>query len=154
MGRILSEANRAYIAGLIDSDGAIMAWVESHSEKKYKFRIRIVVKFSQKKKEILQWLFSITGIGRIRKNRNVYEWIVKDQKHIKEFLIQISPYLRIKQAQARLALRILNSRINSYQDLINLARLADALSERNPRSRKRGKSSYTTMIEESIPRND
>ena len=32
MGKLLTEVKRAYIAGLIDADGAIMALIESHPE--------------------------------------------------------------------------------------------------------------------------
>ena len=48
MGRILSEADRAYLAGLIDADGAIMASIEKHREKKFGFRVRVTLKITQK----------------------------------------------------------------------------------------------------------
>ena len=40
VGKIPSEIDFAYIAGFIDGDGAIVAWIERHREKKYGFRIR------------------------------------------------------------------------------------------------------------------
>jgi hypothetical protein len=91
VGKILSEADRAYLAGLIDCDGAIMALIEPHREKKYKFRVRIVIKFSQKKKEILEWLKHRCG-GRIRKNRTTFDWILRDQKTIYYFLNRLLPF--------------------------------------------------------------
>ena len=33
MRKIVSEVNKAYISGLIDGDGAIMACIEKHTEK-------------------------------------------------------------------------------------------------------------------------
>lgn len=49
VGKGCSEVDRAYIAGLFDCDGAIMASIESHKEKKYGFRVRVILKLTQKK---------------------------------------------------------------------------------------------------------
>ena len=37
VGKECAEVDRAYLAGLIDGDGAIMAIIEPHSEKKFRF---------------------------------------------------------------------------------------------------------------------
>ena len=47
VGKISNEAGRAYLAGLIDGDGAIMATIEKHSEKKIGFRVRLEIKITQ-----------------------------------------------------------------------------------------------------------
>ena len=78
MGKVLSEVQRAYIAGLIDADGAIMALIEHHTEKKFKFRVRIEVKLSQKEPFILNWLKDELGIGNVKRNRTTSDWLTRD----------------------------------------------------------------------------
>ena len=41
VGKDATEVERAYLAGLIDADGAIMAVIERHKETKFRFRVRI-----------------------------------------------------------------------------------------------------------------
>jgi hypothetical protein len=48
VGKKFAEVDRAYLAGMIDADGAIMASIESHAEKKYGYRVRMVFKLTQK----------------------------------------------------------------------------------------------------------
>ena len=43
VGKGCSEVDRAYLAGFLDADGAIMAIIEKHQEKKFDFRIRIIM---------------------------------------------------------------------------------------------------------------
>ena len=54
VGKTLSEVNRAYLAGFLDGDGAIMACIERHPEKRFRFRVRINIKISQKGDKILK----------------------------------------------------------------------------------------------------
>lgn len=51
MGKKCSEVERAYLAGFLGADGVIMALIEKHSEKHFKFRVRVrvVVKITQRK---------------------------------------------------------------------------------------------------------
>ena len=56
MGKMNSEVDQAYLAGLIDGDGAIMATIEKHSEKKFGFRVRVEVKITQKESNVLSLL--------------------------------------------------------------------------------------------------
>ena len=153
MGKVISEVKRAYIAGLIDADGAIMALNERHKEKKFGFRVRIVVKLTQKHPEILNWVQDQLEIGRVVKNRTTFDWIVRDQKEIKKLLISLLPFLRIKKIQAVLSLKILDTPVNSKKDLLKLARLADTLSVNNPRSINR-RVNFAAKIEEFISPND
>jgi len=151
--KILSEANRAYLAGLIDGDGAIMACIEKHDEKKFGFRVRLYLKISQNDKKILNWCQSITQLGGIRINRTEYEWRIRDQKTVKSLLLKLLPYLKVKRKQAELAIKILESKINKFSDLLKIAQLADALSQLNIRSEGRRKN-FATMIQENISPND
>lgn len=153
MGRMLSEAERAYLAGLIDADGAIMACIESHSEKKYGFRVRVVLKITQSNPKLLKWVREKTQLGKIRKNRTTYDWIVRNQKHIEAIIKEILKFLKGKERQGKIALKIIKSVPNSYQELIKIAQLADTLSSFNVRSKCRRKN-YATKVKDSVPRND
>ncbi len=154
MRKIPSEVNKAYISGLLDGDGAIMACIEKHAEKKFGFRIRIYIKISQNNEKILNWCKLIIGMGRIRNVRgNEYEWQVRNQTEAKEVLELLIPYLKIKKKQAMLAKRILNAKIKSSKKLIAVAKLADTLSALNVRSQGRRKN-FMTMIQERISPND
>ena len=82
VGKKLSVADRAYSAGFLDADGAIMATIERHKEKKFGFRVRVTLKITQRKKDILDWFLETFGVGYIRKNRTTYDWIVRDQRMV------------------------------------------------------------------------
>jgi len=153
VGKGYSEADRAYIAGIFDGDGAIMACIEPHKEKRFRFRVRINLKVTQNNLDLLQWLRSLSGFGHIRKNRTTFDWNVHDQKHCKELLNLFGPYSRVKAKQVKIALRILNTKIDSKRDLIRVARLADTLSGFNVRSLGRRKN-YVSKIYEYSSSND
>jgi hypothetical protein len=153
VGKTLSEVNRAYLAGLVDGDGAIMACIERHPEKKFRFRVRINIKISQNEDRILRWCKRITGFGHIRHNRTQYEWVSCDQKEIRKFLIFLLPYLKVKKSQAKLAIRILDAEVKTLANLIKIARLADALAKFNARSIGRRRN-FVKMIKESVSSND
>ena len=153
MRKIFSEVNRAYLAGLIDGDGAIMACIERHCEKKFNFRVRIQLKISQKEDSVLRWCKKASGFGFIRCNRSQYEWCSFNQEEIKNFLLAILPFLRVKKKQAKYALKIIQITVKTKSHLIKQAHLADTLSKLNIRSRGRRKN-FATMIQENISPND
>lgn len=153
VGRILSEVNSAYIAGLFDGDGAIMAHIEKHSEKRFGFRVRVIIKITQKHPKILYWIKTVTKLGSVDKDRTTYEWILRNQSEVLDFLIKLKSFFRVKNKQAQIAIKILQIEINSQKDLLKKAKLADTLSGFNVRSKGRRKN-FATRIEESIPRND
>lgn len=153
MGRIFSEASIAYLSGLFDGDGAIMAFIERHKEKKFGFRVRVAIKVTQRNSEILYWIKREFGLGNVVKNRTAYEWIIRNQKEILIMLFQLKKYLKIKAKQAEIAIDILQINVLSYKDLLKVAKLADSLSEFNVRSKGRRKN-FLTKIKENVPRND
>jgi LAGLIDADG endonuclease len=149
VGKPLSEVDRAYLAGFLDGDGAIMALIEKHSERRFGFRVRLEIKATQYHECDVAWLKDHTGFGYIRRNLQTSEWIVRDQQAVKWLLQMIAPYTRCKKNQVALAMEILEHPIRSKEDLIQVARLADALSKFNVRSRNRRKN-YAAMIEGSV----
>ena len=154
MRKILSKVNCAYISGLLDGDGAIMACIEKHAEKRFGFRIRICIKISQNNFKILKWCKSVTGLGNVRFVKNdEYEWITKNQEDIKVILQLLIPYLKVKNRQGKLALEILNTEVKTIKNLLKNAELADTLSRLNVRSQGRRKN-FMVMIQDSISPND
>ncbi len=153
VGKGCSEVDRAYIAGLIDCDGAIMASIESHKEKRFGFRVRVILKLTQKNPALLQWIHTLLAVGSIRKNRTTFDWILRNQQQCKEVLELIQAYSRGKQRQVELALQILQTPVTSESDLLMIARLADTLSSYNVRSFGRRKN-YAAKIQEYSSSND
>jgi hypothetical protein len=130
-----------------------MASIESHKEKKFGFRVRIIIKLTQKKPELLQWIQSLLGVGFITKNRTTFDWVVRDQQFCKEILELIEMYSKGKREQVKIALQILRQPITSKEDLLYVARLADTLSSYNVRSFGRRKN-YASKIQEHTSSND
>ena len=154
VGKRCSVAERAYLAGLIDGDGAIMAFIEPMKEKRFRFRVRVEIKITQKSDEDLKFLLPLLGCGSIRSNRmTTHDWITRDQKEVLRILSLIRPYSKMKQRQIAFAIEIIQTQINAHEDLIRVAQLADALSKFNVRSKNRRKN-YATMIEEHFSPND
>ena len=153
VGKGCSEVNRAYIAGLFDCDGAVMAWIESHKEKKFGFRVRVCLQLTQKYPDLLQWVQTVLGVGAIRKNRTTYDWELKDQHQCQELLVLLQPYMKGKAKQVTLALQILSKKVDTKEDLMTVAQLADTLSGYNIRSFGRRKN-YASKIQEHLSSND
>ena len=153
MGKRCSVAERAYLAGLVDGDGAIMALIEPMNEKRFRFRVRIELKITQKNKRDLVFLNELLGCGSVRINRTTCDWLTRDQQQILRILSLIKPYSKMKQSQIKFAMEIIQTQIHEKEDLIRVAQLADALSKFNVRSKLRRKN-YATMIQEHFSPND
>lgn len=145
VGRMISVANLAYIAGLFDGDGAIMALIEKHSEKKFGFRVRVILKVTQKNPEVLYWIQKTTKLGNVVSNGTTNEWILRNQIEILEFLKQLVGFVRIKKKQIEIAIEILQKPVKNQSDLVNIATLADSLASFNVRSKNRRKNFMTSI---------
>jgi hypothetical protein len=153
VGKTISEVHKAYLAGFIDGDGAIMALLERHPAKRFGFRVRVWVKATQLRQRDVGWLREELGIGRVRAGHGCWEWLVKDQSDVRWLLRAIRPFARVKARQVELALTILERRIESKDDLEQVATWADALSLLNVRSRGR-RQNTAAMIQGFVSRND
>ncbi len=153
VGKRFSEINRAYLAGLLDADGAIMATIEWHPEKKFRYRVRVTIQLTQHDREILDWIVRKLRRGYVHKNRTTFDWLIRNQLLAKEVLILLLPHLKVKKNQAKIAIKILNGQIERFADLLKIARWADALSKLNVRSKNRRKN-FTAMIQENPSSND
>ena len=158
VGKKCSEVERAYIAGFLDADGAIMAVIEPHIEKRYKFRVRVALKITQHDRKILDWIRKVLSVGIVRANRlgqkgQTFDLHIRDRIQVQTMLKLLMPHLRVKERQAEMALEILSRKIESSKDLIKNARLADASSRFNVRSKNRRKN-FVTKIQEHLSPND
>ncbi len=158
VGKRCTEVERAYIAGFLDADGAVMAIIEPHAGKRHKFRIRVSLKVTQHDRTILDWIRKKIDVGIIRANRlgtnrQAFDLHVRDQHHVGAILEILMPYLRVKKRQTRLALRILDCATETVKDTIRIARLADTLSKFNVRSKNRRKN-FATKVEVHLSSND
>jgi predicted regulator of amino acid metabolism with ACT domain len=148
VGKSLTEVELAYLAGLLDGDGAIMALIEKHPEKRFGFRVRLEINATQSHKDDVDWIPELTGVGYVRRNVRTYQWVVRDQQAVFWLLGSIAPYTRSKKNQVALGLQILQHPIESREDLLVVAQLADALSKFNVRSRQRRKN-HAAMVQDS-----
>ena len=153
VGKTSPEVQKAYLAGFIDGDGAIMALLERHPAKRFGFRVRIWVKATQLRRQDVAWLRDELGLGQVRSNRDCWEWLVKDQSHAEWLLQAIRPFARIKAQQIDIAVQILRHRIDSIDDLKEIAQWADTLAALNVRSRGR-RQNTAAMIQGFVSRND
>jgi hypothetical protein len=153
VGKTIPEVQKAYLAGFIDGDGAIMALLERHPAKQFGFRVRIWVKATQLRQIDVAWLSEELGIGQVHQSRECWEWLVKDQSDARWLLQAIQPFARVKAQQIEFALRILEHRTDSMDELVEIAEWADALSPLNVRSRGR-RQNTAAMIQGFVSRND
>lgn len=158
VGKASIEVKRAYLAGLIDGDGCIMATIERHREMKFGFRVRVELKITQKEPELLHSLVQEWKVGHVSSNRKgtvnkTFDWIIREKDDLMMILDFIEPYTRLKKKQVTIALRILHTKIITKQDLMENARLADALSSSNVRSQGRRKN-FMAMIQIPVSSND
>jgi hypothetical protein len=151
VGKNLSKVELAYLAGLIDGDGAIMAWIERHPEKKFKFRVGLALKVTLNQKSVLEWTRKRVKFGYLRKNRNQYEWYSQDQEKIEKFLSKVFPFLKVKRKQAKIALKIAKIKVKSFEDLVKKARLADSLAKLNARSKNIRKNFSKVLFRQVLP---
>src|SRR5262245_7465410 len=96
VGKLLSEVERAYLAGLLDGDGAVMALIEPHPEKRFGFRVRMEINVTQSHRDDVAWLPEATGVGYIRQNLRTFQWVVRDQQAARWLLDMIAPFTRCK----------------------------------------------------------
>lgn len=100
----LSIAEAAYLAGLIDADGSIGGKYASSGAVTY----RVVI--GQKDREVLDWVLETVGAGRIRRQKRTssykplvfHSYILTAKTQVLDLVSQLSPYLIVKQRQAKL----------------------------------------------------
>ena len=138
----LSIEQAAYLAGFVDADGSILAQIVRRKDYVLKFQIRVSVLCIQKMSHIhhLRKFKSEIGKGTSRdRGDGIAEFAIVGHKNVSAFLKQILPYLRTKQKQGNLVIRIceqLDQTKNDPQKFLHLCELADRVAKLND-SKKR-----------------
>src|SRR5574337_862 len=153
VGKNISEAERAYLAGLIDADGAIMAVIEPHKETRFRFRVRVIVKLTQHQPDVLNWSRLTFNCGKVVTNRTTHDWLIRSREDARMVIESIRLFLKVKQRQADMALAILAAIPKDKEEFLKVVRLADTLSKLNVRSTNR-RINNAAMVEAVFSRND
>ncbi len=123
------QAHWAYIAGVMDSDGCFM--ITKHKRKtvrkqnphlvdEWAATYLASVKICQVEPEAIDFIHKELGYGTVtldgarpsRPNcKPIYQWGIRNRKELKDFLVNVIPYLRIKKAKAEFLLQYCNTAI-------------------------------------------
>jgi hypothetical protein len=146
--KTLTRDDLMYLAGFIDGDGAIIAQVVKRSDYKWKFQLRLTLQFTQKTKRLhfLQALHQTIGVGYVRtrscgcksgcrsNNTNVSDFVITETKNVYDLLKLLQPFLRLKQKQANLVIKIIEqlpSSKDSVHKFLELCEIADHVASLN-----------------------
>jgi len=139
----MNSQQRSYLAGFLDADGSIVLQFKKREDVRFKYRAKAVICFYQKDldRQVLEKLRDIAEIGYVySRNDNMAEWRIEGYARVKDFLLELLPYLRFKKRQAQLmlkALKILVHKGYSANDLLKVCLLANKISALNNAPRKR-----------------
>ena len=91
------ETVRAYLGGLVDSDGSV-----TRTDRKTEYWR---VKVDMTETEIMDWLVSIGGTLasylHADRTRAMNQWSLSRQAHVRTFLLAVSPYLKVHEKQRK-----------------------------------------------------
>lgn len=129
---MLSEREKAYIAGFLDGDGCIMFQLIHRKDYVFGYQIRASIVFYQKAihRDHLDWLKRKLGYGYIRlRNDGMAEYTIVGLTAVMDILTHLQPYLRLKRKHAALAQRIAKKlpryRRLDKDTLLNVSHLVD-----------------------------
>ena len=157
----MSNEEKAYIAGFLDGDGCIMAQLVRRKDYIYGYQVRTSIVFYQKKKnqEILSWLKHKLHFGYIRDRKDgMMEYTIVGFKEVKELLLLLYPFLRLKKVLAKkvLALIATHPKRMTPKELLRVSVLVDATAAFNY-SKKRTNTTKVVrafLQHKSFPRRD
>ncbi len=147
---MMSNEEKAYIAGFLDGDGCIMAQLVRHKDYIYGFQIRVSIVFYQKRthQEILSWLKSKLDYGYIRlRNDGMAEYTIVGPKEVREVLKLLVLYLRLKKILAKQVIELIDQlpQKMTVAELVRLSVLVDQTATFNY-SKKRTNNSEALKI--------
>ncbi len=140
---MLSQTQKAYLAGFLDGDGSIYVRLKPNPTYKYGFQVApyIVLFQSQKEKENFKKICSLIGLGYLRVRKDgILEYIIGRMNELREFLKIVKPFVILKKEQVALMIEILNKKekVRNENDFRKLADLIDRFRNLNY-SKKRKK---------------
>jgi len=144
---MLSQTQKAYLAGFLDGDGSIYVRLKPNPTYKYGFQVApyIVLFQSQKEKENFKKICSLIGLGYLRVRKDgILEYIIGRIDELREFLKIVKPFVILKKEQVALMIEILNKKekVRNENDFRKLADLIDRFRNLNY-SKKRKKHTLT-----------
>jgi len=102
----MKERRKAYMAGLMDTDGCIGIYVENPVHPKYSWHIS----FTNKCKPVVEWVSEVFG-GTVKKvtkdSEDYWTWKPQGAEHANRFIQQVYPFLTIKKKEADLVIQYL-----------------------------------------------
>jgi len=101
-----------YIAGFLDGDGSIIALIGPTHQRRFPYRVKLRVNFTQKKKdgfilEAIKKHLDNLGNIRIQSKYNQAELVIGNRQEVKKVLLRLKPFVIIKRNQLELALQII-----------------------------------------------
>jgi intein-encoded DNA endonuclease-like protein len=131
--RKLTREERAYIAGFLDGDGCIMLQLIFRKDYIFGYQIRASIVFYQKQRnrQFLEWLKEKLENGYIRnRNDGMSEYAIVGFVPVKEVLISLQPFLRLKKEQVKTSLLVIDrspksGRQMTAEHLLKLAKEVD-----------------------------
>lgn len=135
--RVLTIAEAAYLAGLVDGEGTLSVWKERRPANITGFRYKVTFTIAQANQKFLEEIGRMGGNGSVRLcTRNRPErghkpvYTVRFYSHQTRWLLpQLLPYLRIKRRQAELVLKFLGTTDRSRRDRLAHGERADLYDE-------------------------
>jgi len=140
---MLSQNQKAYLAGFLDGDGSIYVRLKPNSTYRYGFQVApyIVLFQSQKEKENFQKICSLIGLGYLRVRKDgILEYIIGKTEGLRKFLKIVKPFVILKKRRVALMTEILDKKekVKNKNDFRKLVDLIDRFRELNY-SKKRKK---------------
>jgi hypothetical protein len=138
---IMDQTILAYIAGFLDGDGSIFFQLVRRKDYVWGYQIRCSVAFYQKTEhlDILEWLKSFFRCGYIRHRKTgISDYTIVEPEEVRNILIMLKPYVRLKQEQIRLGIQILDklNQVTDAKGFLPLCQMVDRFKDLNY-SRKR-----------------
>ena len=149
----LTTNQLSYIAGFLDGDGSIMVQIVKNKTYKYGHTIRVTICFYQKTKRhwFLLKLKKLLGKEWKIKKRDdgMSELYITGFKPVKNLLVTLQPYFRLKPRLSKLVLEIIDeySQIQNEADFLEVCKKIDKTAEyTDSKKRKNTYSSVKTYL--------
>ena len=132
----LSSTQKAYLAGFLDGDGSIYVRAKPNETYRYGFQIApyIVLFQSKKDEDKIKKVCNLIDLGYIRDRKDgILEYTIGKEEAIRSFLKMVTPYLILKEEQAKLILEILDTKkkVESKNGFFALMKLVDRFRKLN-----------------------
>lgn len=116
----VSEVDLAYIAGLFDGEGSIIAKKDTRRGNAYRASV------TNTNREVLVWICELLGYGRVYTHsqghavwKDSYVLFIMGLEHIKDFLDAIRPYVKVKRDALEIMSALVDRRLSLQEKQYN-----------------------------------